>query len=332
MTAHAEGQRLGPKICGDLAGFRRFYLMRAHAGTRLTERRRARVAAAAWVRAAAPLKMARMADLILTGASRGIGRATALALARRHTGERLILIARDRAQLESVRDAAVQLGAQALAIPADLSSVRGARALGAQLSALAAPGATLVHNAGIWPSRRTVDEAGLEAAFVVNCLAPLALQRVLLGAGTLRRILVVSAGLIVQGRFDAARTPTGADFSSLRTYCTTKLAFALLMRDEAAAHPDVDVAVLHPGVVRTDLGARTGPLGWLLSLVKRGWETPETCGERLARILARPRWSQPRGTATWMMEEQPQPWPAVAEDAAARKAVRETTERLLAGP
>ena len=48
------------------------------------------------------------------------------------------------------------------------------------------------------------------------------------------------------------------------------LCFALAMRDVAAAHPELDVVVLHPGVVRTDLGARTGPLGWLLSLVKRG--------------------------------------------------------------
>lgn len=114
--------------------------------------------------------------------------ATALALARRRTGERLILVARDRAQLEAVRDAAVQLGAQALAIPADLSSVRGTRVLGAQLAAIAAPGATLVHNAGIWPSRRTMGQDGLETAFVANGPAPLALQRVRLGAGTLRRI------------------------------------------------------------------------------------------------------------------------------------------------
>lgn len=112
----------------------------------------------------------------------------------------------------------------------------------------------------------------------------------------------MSADLIVKGRFDAAHTPTGADFSSLRTCCTTKLAFALAVRGGRGAPGRT--SPLHPGVVRTDLGARPGLSGWLPALVKRGWETPETCGERLARILDRPQGSQPSrpGTAIWMPE------------------------------
>ncbi|XXF79988.1 SDR family NAD(P)-dependent oxidoreductase [Myxococcaceae bacterium GXIMD 01537] len=269
-----------------------------------------------------------MADLILTGASRGIGHALALALAGR-TDERLILVARDRARLEGLVAAIEQRGGRALAVPGDLSTVAEARALGQRLAEVAAPGSTLVHNAGLWPSRRDLTAEGLEAAFVINHLAPLALQQGLLDAKRLRRIMVVSAGLIFKGRFDAARTPTGEDFSSIRTYCNTKLCFALAMRDVAAAHPEVDVVVLHPGVVRTDLGARPGPLGWLLSLVKRGWEAPEVCAERLVRILARERWS-PQGEARWLVEENEQPWPPIAQDDATRRAVRETTGRLLA--
>src|SRR5688572_28549404 len=42
-----------------------------------------------------------MADLILTGASRGIGHALALGLATKH-GERLVLVARDRARLDAL--------------------------------------------------------------------------------------------------------------------------------------------------------------------------------------------------------------------------------------
>jgi NAD(P)-dependent dehydrogenase (short-subunit alcohol dehydrogenase family) len=269
-----------------------------------------------------------MADLILTGASRGIGHALALALAEKHT-ERLVLVARDRARLEALVADVERQGGRAIAVPGDLSSRAEARALGQRLADTVAPGATLVHNAGLWPSRRELTADGLEAAFVVNHLAPLVMQQPLLEAGRLRRIMVVSAGLILKGHFDAARTPTGEDFSGIRTYCNTKLCFALAMRDVAAAHPELDVVILHPGVVRTDLGARTGPLGWLLSLVKRGWESPELCAARLARILARERWS-PAGEARWLVEEQEQPWPAVAEDEATRRAVRETTTRLLA--
>jgi NAD(P)-dependent dehydrogenase (short-subunit alcohol dehydrogenase family) len=270
-----------------------------------------------------------MADVILTGASRGIGHALALALAEQRSGDRLVLVARDRPRLDALVTAVEQKGGRAIAVPGDLSSRAEARALGQRLAEAVSPGATLIHNAGLWPSQRVLNTDGLEAAFVVNHLAPLVMQQALLEAGRLRRIMAVSAGLILKGHFDAARTPTGEDFSSIRTYCNTKLCFALAMRDVAQAHPELDVVILHPGVVRTDLGARPGPLGWLLSLVKRGWEAPEVCAARLTRILARERWSPP-GEARWLIEENEQPWPAVAENASTRQAVRDTTQRLLA--
>lgn len=268
-----------------------------------------------------------MSDLILTGASRGIGRALALALAGRHGG-RLLLVARDRARLDSLAVDIEARGGRAVAVPGDLSSLREARALGERLATLVEKDATLVHNAGLWPYQRELTPDGLEAAFVVNHLAPLAMQQPLLDAGLLRRILVVGAGLMIKGRFDAARTPTGEDFSSVRTYCDTKLGFAIAMRDVAAAHPEIDVLVLHPGVVRTDLGARPRLVGLVLSLMKRFWESPEKCAARLVRILDRERWSPP-GEARWMEKEEEQPWPAVAEDEAMRRAVREASGRLL---
>ncbi len=269
-----------------------------------------------------------MTDIVVTGASRGIGRALALALAER--GDlRLVLVARDAARLEQVRATTEARGARAVVVPGDLASIRGARALGARLRDVVAPHATLVHNAGIWPSTLRLGPEGLEESFVANHLGPLAMQQALLDAGLVERILVVSAGLLVKGRFDAERTPRGADFSAFRTYCTTKLCFALAMRDVAAEHPELDVVVLHPGVVRTDLGAREGLLGRVLDLVKRRWEDPVACAERLARILARERWGAP-GDARWLVEEAELPWPEVANDEEARRALRETSAALLA--
>jgi hypothetical protein len=100
------------------------------------------------------------------------------------------------------------------------------------------------------------------------------------------------------------------------------------MRDLAAAHPELDVVVLHPGVVRTDLGARGGAFGWVLARLKRGMESPEDCAARLARILTRERWSPP-GEARWLFEEQERPWPGAAQSERTRSAVREATRTHL---
>jgi NAD(P)-dependent dehydrogenase (short-subunit alcohol dehydrogenase family) len=270
-----------------------------------------------------------MSDLILTGASRGLGRALALALA--PIGLRLILVARDRERLETVAGLVAARGGRALAVAGDLSSLATARTVGEHLAGLVGDDTTLVHGAGIWPHRRMLTAEGFETAFAVNHLGPLALQAPLLAARRLRRVMAVGAGLMIRGRFDPTRTPTGADFGPVRTYCTTKLCFALAMRDLAAAHPDLDVVVLHPGVIRTGLGARPGPVGWALALAKRSWEAPESAAARLVRILARDRWSPP-GEARWLVLDEERPWPPVAEDPVTRRAVRETTAALLATP
>lgn len=271
-----------------------------------------------------------MRDLVITGASRGIGRALALALASRPLpSTRLILVARDEKKLGDVAQQVEASGTNALCIPGDLATLAGARTLGDHLADVIRPGSTLVHNAGIWPTCRELTPDGLETAFMVNCVGPLLMQQVLLDRQLLDRVMVISAGLLVKGRYSAERTPTGQDFSSWRTYCTTKLAFSIAERDIAAQHPAVDFVVLHPGVVRTDLGARRGLLGLLLRWVKRTWEKPEVCARRLRSLLGRDRWSPP-GEAQWLVEDQERPWPNLTEDAQTRHAVHDTTTRFLA--
>lgn len=268
-----------------------------------------------------------MQDLIITGASRGIGRALAQAATR--NDRRLILVARDHERLAEVAATITAAGGRAEVVAGDLGTLAGAKTLGAELAARIESPATLVHNAGLWPARCERTAEGFERAFFLNHLAPLILQAPLLEKkGTLRRVMAVSAGLIAAGRFDPERTPTGEDFSRFRTYATTKLCSALAMRDLAESHPEIDVLVLHPGVVRTDLGAQPGLLGWLLNRIKRSWEAPETCAARLLRTLDEERWSPP-GEARWRVELAEQPWPKSASSEPTRAAVREVTAAAL---
>lgn len=251
-------------------------------------------------------------DWIITGASRGIGRALAVALAKGPgRASRIFVVARDVERLRSLSQE-VQDRADVVEMEADLSRMDHARAVGDRLTKEAQPGAVLVHNAGCWPNRRELVD-GVERAFAINCLSLLALQKPLLEAERLSRILVVSAGLLVKGRFHPDDTPVGRDFSRFRTYCNTKLAGAVVMRDIARKYPKVDIAIGHPGIVNTDLGASSGLFDWLLRRVKRNWETPETCAARLVRLLEKPRWQRTSGEAPWFFEENEQPWPDVVD-------------------
>jgi 3-hydroxybutyrate dehydrogenase len=96
---------------------------------------------------------------LVTGGGRGIGRATALALARE--GASLTLSARTRKEIEAVADEVRGLGARALAIPADVGKPEDVKALFAAARAGLGPVDIVVNGAGIAPSAplpRTTDE------------------------------------------------------------------------------------------------------------------------------------------------------------------------------
>ncbi|GAA3230469.1 SDR family NAD(P)-dependent oxidoreductase [Actinocorallia longicatena] len=157
----------------------------------------------------------------------------------------------------------------------DLSDARGVRAAAEMLREACPRIDVLVHNAGIWPSRRVLNADGFEQAFFTNHLAPFLLNHLL--EDRVRRIVQVSAGLYVKGRVDPELTPVGGAFHPVRTYADTKLANLLMLPLFAERWQDAGMTIdaVHPGVLRTGLGDRGGPLGWLLKAVKRTWKAPE---------------------------------------------------------
>lgn len=167
---------------------------------------------------------------VVTGGGRGIGYAVAAELLR--NGCEVVLVARDGQRGEAARSAlAASAGTRVRLVVGDLSSVRTVRATAQALRDSCPRIDVLVHNAGLWPSRRVLNEDGLEQAFATNHLAPFLLNHELepLLTASAARVVQVSAGLYVKGRVDPERTPTGLDFHPVRTYADTKLCNLLLV-------------------------------------------------------------------------------------------------------
>src|SRR6476619_3624105 len=118
--------------------------------------------------------------VLITGATTGIGRATAVELARQ--GAEVVLTARDKAKAEAtlaeIRAAAPQ--AQTDVLYADLSSLADVRRLAAEYRARHPRLDVLINNAGAILMERVVTVDGYEKTFATNHLAPFLLTNLLL--------------------------------------------------------------------------------------------------------------------------------------------------------
>ena len=117
---------------------------------------------------------------VVTGASSGVGRATARALARR--GATVALVARTEAALrDTAREiASLSPDARAIVVPADLSTVPGAVRASKRLRDEVGEIDVLINNVGAVFPMRAVTADGLERTFALNHLGVFVLTRALL--------------------------------------------------------------------------------------------------------------------------------------------------------
>jgi NAD(P)-dependent dehydrogenase (short-subunit alcohol dehydrogenase family) len=113
---------------------------------------------------------------IITGPTSGIGRATALALAKHGT---LVLVGRDRGRLAEVQKTIERRGHHAVSIVCDLSDLASVRRAAAEIVALHLPIAGLLNNAGIMQTRPTKNAMGWDMTFATNHIGPFALTEAL---------------------------------------------------------------------------------------------------------------------------------------------------------
>jgi short-subunit dehydrogenase len=206
---------------------------------------------------------------IVTGASRGIGRAVALDL-----GERGALVTAVARPSEALAQVARLTGARAF--PADLADPSSVSGLVARIEDEVGPVDVLINNAGVALVDRLVDQPadGIRSSFTVNCISPIELCR-----QVLEGMLARGQGRIANVSSLAAITA----FPTLSTYGASKAALvhfsAVLQRE--LRHTPVRVTIVQLGeVAGTDMmeQARRSP-------------TVAAVSRRLARVHALPKLS-----------------------------------------
>jgi NAD(P)-dependent dehydrogenase (short-subunit alcohol dehydrogenase family) len=193
---------------------------------------------------------------VVTGATSGIGRETAHALAT--AGAEVVLAVRDTARGETVR---AEIGAAAV-VELDLAAQASVRAAASELLERWPRIDVLVNNAGVMaPPRRTTAD-GFELQMATNHFGPFALTGLLVDALHDARVVTISSGMHRGGQiaFDDLQSERG--YHRWQVYSQSKLANLLfafeLGRRAATAGLTLRSVAAHPGIARTNLQA-AGP-------------------------------------------------------------------------
>jgi short-subunit dehydrogenase len=215
----------------------------------------------------------------ITGASSGIGRATALAWGAR--GARVVLSARNEAELANVAAEVRRAGGEAEIEAGDVTTEAHRRAIVARAERSFGGLDVLVNNAGrgYYAPARAIDAAELESLFALNVIAPLRLTQLALPLLERSRGAVVMlssiAGVLV--------APT------MGAYAASKFALealAMALRAEIAS-TGVRVVVVRPGPVDTPFRANAFARGAKAGVRPKaaGVQTPDDVARQIVRAV-----------------------------------------------
>ncbi len=192
-----------------------------------------------------------MTLVVLTGATRGIGRAAAVALAR--DGVELALVGRepDRVRAVAAQAAAAGGGAPVHEHVADLALMESVRSLAAELRDRYERIDVLANNAGALFASRALTAEGLERTLALNHLAPFLLTNLLRDRLAGGRVVGTASDAHKSGRLDLEDLQSTGAYAAMGVYGTSKLCNILFTRELARRAPELHATCFHPGVVRT---------------------------------------------------------------------------------
>lgn len=206
---------------------------------------------------------------VVTGASRGIGRAIALALA--GDGYDIIAVGRNRSDLLSLQTHIERQGRRLMAISADLALPESPNAVADQAYAWRGAVSILVNAAGllIRKAEADIDVTDWDRTLALNARAPFFLTQNL---GT--RMRDAGGGVVINVASIAGEIVTGAP----APYQASKAALIQLTRFFAnRLAPQVRVNAIGPGYVRTELSGN-----WLADPANTRWAESHTPLGRIA--------------------------------------------------
>jgi retinol dehydrogenase 12 len=226
-------------------------------------------------------------NCLITGATNGIGKVTAIAMAK--AGFHLFLVARNADKAEKVKNEIIKLTGNTHIdlLIGDLASLADVRRVAAEFLAKKIPLHVLINNAGVMNIKREVTADGYEGMFGVNHLAPFLLTLLLLD-----NIKASAPARIVNVASDAHRFVSGLNFDDLQTekppfkamkvYGASKLCNIYFTRILAKKLEGTQVTVnaLHPGWVGTGLGGNNGWMGKIITTLQKPFaRSPEKGAE-----------------------------------------------------
>lgn len=200
---------------------------------------------------------------LITGATSGIGKATALGLAQK--GAHLVLVGRHAGKSDAVRQEIIQKSGntEIQSMVADLSSLREVERLGQQLQNQLPRLDVLINNAGLILGKRKLTAEGHEYTFALNHLAYFSLTGLLLNMLKKRapaRIINVSSKIQGYAHIDFDDLMAEKSYRPFKAYGQSKLANILFTYElsKRLAGTGVTVNCLHPGTVRSNFGQDMG--------------------------------------------------------------------------
>jgi retinol dehydrogenase 14 len=196
--------------------------------------------------------------VLVTGSTDGIGKQTALELAR--MGAIVIIHGRDAHRVKSTMEEihhSVQ-GAKLESVIADFSSLNQVRQMAEHIQSQFPRLDVLINNAGVYMKKRVLSEDGYEMTFAVNHLAHFLLTNLLLESirkSSPARIITVSSMVHSSAKLDFNNLNAEKHFAPYAVYALSKLANILFANElaERLSGTGVTSNSLHPGAIDTKM-------------------------------------------------------------------------------